>query len=186
MSEIAEGWKGGSIRHPLPLILPEDSMALEYISVGSLFLTGLVNRARWNELMSTDISLPEPYGILVIDLNGLKRVNDTLGHEAGDQMIFQLSCIMRNSLPRNSVICRWGGDEFTVLLTAVSRSKLDQYMESLFSASEKYNTEHPELPIHFALGAALSSENPGIARTELFRLADEEMYRNKQQWYAHR
>lgn len=146
--------------------------------------TGLVNRARWNELMHRDIPLPEPYGILVIDLNGLKRVNDTLGHEAGDQMIFQLSGILRNTLPRASVICRWGGDEFAVLLSGVNRAQLDQQVEQLLSAREKYNADHPELPIHFAVGAALSSEHPGLSRTELFHLADEQMYGDKQAWYA--
>ena len=43
--------------------------------------TGLVNRARWNELMHSDTAMAEPYGFVMIDLNGLKRVNDTLGHE---------------------------------------------------------------------------------------------------------
>lgn len=148
--------------------------------------TGLENRARWNELMSGDMALAEPYGILVIDLNGLKRVNDTLGHEAGDQMIFQLSSILRNTLPRNSVICRWGGDEFAALLPGVTRSQLQRQIESLCSATEAYNADHPHLPIHFAIGSALSSEHPNLPRQDLFRLADEDMYRHKQQWYAHR
>jgi len=145
--------------------------------------TGLENRTRWNELMNDDTSLLEPYAIVVIDLNGLKQVNDTLGHEAGDQIIFQLSSILRNTMPRNSVICRWGGDEFTVLLTGVSRQKLDQRLESLLTAAAAYNAEHPELPIHFAVGAALSAEHRGISRTSLFQLADEAMYRCKQRWY---
>ena len=148
--------------------------------------TGLENRTRWNELMHSDTPLAEPYGIIFIDLNGLKKVNDTLGHDAGDQMIFQLSSILRNTLPRSSVICRWGGDEFAVLLPGVSRSKLDRLVEALFAAADSYNTEHPELPIHFSVGTALSSEHSGISRSELFRLADEDMYRNKQSWYARR
>lgn len=146
--------------------------------------TGLDNRARWNELMNSDTPLQEPYGILVIDLNGLKHVNDTLGHEAGDMIIYELSSILRNTLPRNSVICRWGGDEFAVLLTGVDRKKLDHQTDALIAAREAYNADHPELPIHFAVGAALSADHPGIPRAELFRLADEEMYRSKQLWYA--
>jgi diguanylate cyclase (GGDEF)-like protein len=99
-------------------------------------------------------------------------------------MIFQLSSILRNTLPRNSVICRWGGDEFTVLLTGLNRPRLDHWVEALFAAAEAYNTDPPELPIHFSVGDALSSEHPGISRSELFHLADEHMYRNKQHWYA--
>lgn len=146
--------------------------------------TGLVNRTRWNELMHTRIPLADQYAIVVVDLNGLKKVNDTLGHEAGDRMILALSEILRNSLPSTSVICRWGGDEFTVLLTGVNRERLDQHLQMLFVEAEQYNLDHPELPVHFAVGAALSTEHPGLSQNRLFQQADEEMYRNKQQWYA--
>lgn len=146
--------------------------------------TGLINRTRWNELMNAHVSAAEQYAILVVDLNGLKRVNDTLGHEAGDRMILALSKILRNSLPGSSVICRWGGDEFTVWLTGVNRERLDQHLQMLFTEGEKYNQDHPELPVHFAVGAALSSEHPGLSQTQLFQLADEEMYRSKQLWYT--
>lgn len=146
-------------------------------------LTGLANRLRWNELMRDDVQIPEPFGILVMDLNGLKRSNDTLGHEAGDRMIFHFANILRNTMPGSSVICRWGGDEFSVLLTGISRSQLDSHIQALVRSTEEYNTANSELSIHFAIGAALSTEYPGMSRTELFRLADEEMYRNKQFWY---
>lgn len=146
--------------------------------------TGLVNRTRWNELMNSTAAIGEPFAILVLDLNGLKRVNDTLGHDAGDQLIFRFSSILRNTLPRTSVICRWGGDEFTILLTGVNRSQLDQQMNALLAATEQYNADSPEVPIHFAMGAALSSEHPELSRAALFQLADEAMYRSKQSWYS--
>lgn len=146
-------------------------------------LTGLVSRSRWNELTNT-AALPESYGILMIDLNGLKKVNDTLGHDMGDQMIFRFSSILRNTLAPTSVICRWGGDEFAVLLAPAGRTFLEKQLEALDAAVREYNAECPELPIHYAAGAALSGENPGLSQAELFRMADENMYRNKQQWYS--
>ena len=146
--------------------------------------TGLDNRTRWNELMNSETPLPEPYAIMVVDLNGLKQINDTLGHEAGDHMIFELSSILRNTLPRSSVICRWGGDEFAIMLTGINRTRLDSLVQSLVAAGKAYNTDYPELPIHFAVGTALSEEHPHISCNDLFRLADEDMYRNKQLWYA--
>lgn len=148
--------------------------------------TGLVNRARWTQLMNREQTAEEPYAILMIDMNGLKKVNDALGHDAGDEMIFRLSDILRRTLPHRSVICRWGGDEFAVLLSGVNREQLDQQTDKIVSAGQKYNAEHPELPIHFAVGSILSSEHPGVSRNELFRLADEDMYRNKRAWYAQR
>lgn len=122
----------------------------------------------------------------MIDMNGLKQVNDTLGHAAGDLMIFRLSDILRKTLPSSAIICRWGGDEFAVLLTDTNRAHLDLQLGKLLSESKKYNEEHPELPIHFAVGAALSSEHPEASRNDLFHMADEEMYRNKKSWYENR
>ena len=133
--------------------------------------------------MNAPSTTTKQYAILVVDLNGLKRVNDTQGHDAGDQMILALSDILRNSLPRSSVICRWGGDEFTALLTGVSRDLLEQHMQVLYANAESYNQDHPELPVHFAVGTALSAEHPGLSMPQLFHLADEDMYRAKQQWY---
>ena len=161
------------------LLSIQDSTRRAYTDSG----TGLVNRVRWIDLMNKDISSSKPCAILMIDMNGLKQVNDTLGHAAGDRMIFSLSEILRKTLPRTSVICRWGGDEFTVLLTDVNRERLDLEIRNIFAESEKYNAEHPELPIHFAIGAALSSEHENCTRQKLFHIADEEMYRNKKSWY---
>ena len=146
--------------------------------------TGLVNRARWMELMSTDHSSSKPYAILMIDMNGLKKVNDSLGHEAGDRMIVGLSDVLRKAVPANGVACRWGGDEFAVLLTDLDRTQLDLQIEKIFAEGEAYNAEHPDLPISFSVGAVLSSEHPAATRPELFRLADAEMYRNKKAWYS--
>ena len=148
--------------------------------------TGLINRTRWSELMNEDTKNTKPYAILMIDMNGLKKINDRWGHAAGDSMIFQLSDILRKTLPSNAGICRWGGDEFVVLLPDMNRERLNLLIGALFSEGEKYNAEHTDIPLHFAVGAALSSEHPGASRQDLFHLADEEMYQNKKEWYEHR
>lgn len=145
--------------------------------------TGLFNKARWNELM-TDSNIEGNCGILVLDMNGLKKVNDTFGHEAGDRMILAFANILRSALPSSSVICRWGGDEFAVMLPRVSRQKLEQYKQAIYQTTEEYNNSDPEVNIYFAMGEVLSEEYPNKTRMELFHLADEKMYRNKQRWYA--
>jgi diguanylate cyclase (GGDEF)-like protein len=146
--------------------------------------TGLFNKARWNELMHGGEDINEPIGILVLDLNGLKQVNDTLGHEAGDVMISAFAEILKNVLPSSSVICRWGGDEFAVWFPKISRQKLDSYTEALLRAAEDYNATEPAARISFAMGAILAEEHPGMSRSDLFRLADDQMYSNKRKWYA--
>ena len=122
--------------------------------------------------------------LFICDIDFFKKVNDTLGHEAGDRMIFHFANLLRNTFPGSGVICRWGGDEFSVLLTGVSRSQLEEHIRRLLHATEEYNGKNPNLPIYFAVGAALSDEHPKLSRSELFHRADEEMYRNKQLWYT--
>ena len=148
--------------------------------------TGLYNKARWNELMHADTGMTEPAGILVLDLNGLKRINDTFGHEAGDVMISAFADILKNILPSSSVICRWGGDEFAVWFPKVSKQKMDDYTEAIKHAVQEYNSTDPQAKISFAAGKILSEEHPGKTRSELFHLADEQMYINKRKWYEDR
>lgn len=146
--------------------------------------TGLSNKSRWTELMNDTTSSIEGIGIVVMDLNGLKRINDTYGHEAGDQVIFQFSNILRNTFPSNSVICRWGGDEFAVLTTGTSQKKLDACIDAITHATQEYNAAVEGAHIHFAAGYALSADYPGLTRNELMSVADSKMYLNKKMWYA--
>ena len=147
--------------------------------------TGLSNKALWLELMQ-DTGTPSPgTGILLMDLNGLKRINDSYGHDAGDQVIFQFSNILRNTFPTNSVICRWGGDEFSILATHVNRERLEDCITAAVHACMDYNASNAKGPyIYFAVGYALSDEYPGLSRQELMSVADSRMYLNKKAWYS--
>lgn len=145
--------------------------------------TGLFNKSRWNELMQTGANTDENIGIIVLDMNGLKAVNDKFGHDAGDRMIYAFADILRNALPSSSVICRWGGDEFAVMLPRINKIKMEQYKEAIWRTTDEYNNSEPEMKIYFSMGDVLSEDYPGKSRPELFRLADESMYQNKRRWY---
>lgn len=145
--------------------------------------TGLYNKSRWLELIEDDSPFPAPTSILMIDLNGLKRINDTLGHEAGDKIIFTFANILHNTLPPTSVICRWGGDEFTAMMIGVNRESAEEYISQLRHATEDYNRTSGEPCIYFAAGLALSTEHPELSRKELMQAADNDMYQNKLTWY---
>ena len=142
--------------------------------------TGLVNKARWDELMEDTAPADPAAAIIMMDLNNLKRINDTLGHDAGDKAILCFSNILRNTLPLHSVICRWGGDEFTVLMTNVTKEQVAQYVQDIHEAVEICNTTTDTPPISFAAGFALANEFPGMRSRELLAIADSRMYRDKQ------
>ena len=146
--------------------------------------TGLFNKNRWEELMAGGLPLAGELAVMMLDLNGLKYVNDTYGHDAGDRMIFDFANILRNTLPPGTVICRWGGDEFTALLMNSSPEAMEQYTNQLKQAAQRYNDSGNPPFIYFAAGWALASEFPELSREELLSRADERMYQEKRQWYT--
>lgn len=149
-------------------------------------LTGLVNKRRWDELMEQPVTENSPVTLVMMDLNGLKNVNDTMGHNMGDRMLMMFASILRERLPISCTICRWGGDEFTAMLPVASREKADELMATVRQATEEYNMNGGIPEIHFATGCACSQEYPGLDRKELLARADKEMYQDKQAWYNQR
>lgn len=145
--------------------------------------TGLYNRSRWNALMDDGTPIPETTGVMMLDLNRLKYINDTMGHEMGDKMILDFADILRKTLPADCLIFRWGGDEFTVSISNADREKMKRYISMISEAAEAHNASGQKPEIHFAVGYALSADYPALSHEELLKKADEKMYHNKSEWY---
>lgn len=145
--------------------------------------TGLFNKARWDVLMSNRMLFEKPVGIMMLDLNRLKYINDSMGHEAGDKMIINFANILRNNIPASNTICRWGGDEFTVLILNANPEIMEQYMRGIRDAANAYNDSGQTPALYFAAGYVLSTEFPGLSPQKLLEKADERMYIEKQDWY---
>lgn len=145
--------------------------------------TKLYNKARWDEYIKEKIPESEPIGVMMLDLNGLKHTNDTYGHKAGDRLIVKFSEILRNTFNSGEFLCRWGGDEFAVVVRDADPQRMEQYNLAIHRAVEDYNSSGAKLPIYFACGYALSTEFPDISRNELLTKADARMYSDKQKWY---
>ena len=145
--------------------------------------TGLFNKSYWDMLMDAPTPISSPIGMMMMDLNGLKNINDTMGHEAGDKMIYNFAKILNNTIPAANTICRWGGDEFTVMLTNANREIAEMYIEKIRSAVDAYNASGEKPALSYAVGYALSTDFPGLSRKELLEKADTDMYVNKQRWY---
>ena len=141
--------------------------------------TGLVNRARWDELMHDHNTESEPVAMIMMDLNGLKLVNDTYGHAAGDSMIRRFSAILLDTFPSSSQICHWGGDEFTVMMAGSAADKVEDYIAALRRNVDAHNAETDQPAVSYALGHACTSEYPQLSRLELLNQADERMYQDK-------
>lgn len=148
--------------------------------------TKLFNRSHWDKYLEEGIPANETVGVMMLDLNSLKKINDTLGHEVGDKVIADFATILRKTFGSAAFLCRWGGDEFAILVRKADREKMAHYVLEVHKAVDIYNGENPNAQIHFACGFALSSDYPALTRQELLAKADDFMYQDKQRWYRRR
>ena len=81
------------------------------------------------------------------------------------------------------MVFRWGGDEFTVLVSNADREKMGMLISQISAAAEAHNLSGEKPEIHFAAGYALSIDYPSFSQEELLKKADEKMYHNKSEWY---
>ena len=115
----------------------------------------------------------------MFDLNNLKKANDTLGHSVGDQLILNFARLLRNAVPSNDFVGRYGGDEFIAVLKGLDHEGVRKCLQNIRNQAAEYSRQHPEMPISYAAGYALSSDFEGSTMRELFRLADKNMYIDK-------
>jgi len=96
-------------------------------------LTGLYNRLVADELMKKEIDKSKRYGyslsLLLLDVDGLKEVNDKKGHLEGDKILFRIGQSIKKNLRDSDIACRWGGDEFLILLTNTDKNGAKKFLK---------------------------------------------------------
>ncbi|NEA74975.1 EAL domain-containing protein [Streptomyces sp. SID13588] len=152
-------------------------------------LTDLPNRALFTERVSRALggrrSGDGEAAVLFVDLDGFKAVNDTVGHQAGDELLVQAARRLQESVRSGDTAARLGGDEFAALICGGSADRqlreyqIHEIADRLRSAlSEPYRVESGEVRVAASIGVAFAE--PGITPSELMRNADLAMYRAKQ------
>jgi diguanylate cyclase (GGDEF)-like protein/PAS domain S-box-containing protein len=153
---------------------------LKYLSMHDQ-LTGLYNRTYFDsELTSLETSNSYPLTIIAADLDGLKIINDSVGHEQGDKMLFDCAKILKDALQNTYVIARVGGDEFAVILPDTDRFTADVIIKRIKAALAVYNQRNHSLPLSMSLGVA-TADDLSISPLELYREADDMIYLDKLQ-----
>jgi diguanylate cyclase (GGDEF)-like protein/PAS domain S-box-containing protein len=141
-------------------------------------LTNLFNRLYFEEEMARLAKGRHfPVSVVSADVDGLKAVNDRLGHAAGDELLRQAAEVLRISFRPGDVVARIGGDEFAVLLPGASATAGESVLARVRRNENAYNARDDRPPVHFSLGLATAEEGQSLAET--LRLADSRMYRNK-------
>jgi diguanylate cyclase (GGDEF)-like protein len=135
-------------------------------------LTGLVNRRGWDLLVGDAQervdAFGDPVAVAVVDLDGLKNVNDTLGHQAGDEKICSAAAALRSVAQPGDRVARYGGDEFAILSNNVAVADLPEHFGQFLGALSRYG-------VQASLG--FSSTGPGVTTlAHAFATADAKMY----------
>jgi diguanylate cyclase (GGDEF)-like protein len=149
---------------------------LRYLSFHDL-MTGLYNRSFFEEEIGRlDVKRQLPLSIIIGDIDGLKLVNDTLGHQEGDSLIVAGAEIMQASCRTDDLVCRWGGDEFAILLPRTENDDARKICERISKACAKTGAD--PLPVCISLGIATKSGQDQEIE-DVLRQAEDMMYWNK-------
>lgn len=142
-------------------------------------LTGLTNRAHLENNVDAMLAAPLPLGLLIIDLDGFKGINDRLGHAVGDEVLVVVGRRMRAFAASDDIVARYGGDEFIVASRA-SESDLHALADRVRSdLREPFLTSAGQLSVSASVGVAYHDGSQYNDFTSLLRTADNAMYASK-------
>ena len=137
-------------------------------------LTGLYNRHYFEKCKEELKDIPV-LSVIMTDVNGLKLINDTYGHEAGDELLNKYAELLRNSFKASDLIFRWGGDEFIIILKNTEEAKSWDLCDRLIKHCGA--TFVRDIPLSISVG--ISSKSQGEAIDKAIQEAEDMMYKNK-------
>lgn len=140
-------------------------------------MTGLFNRSFFYEYSKAVDPKNYPISLIASDCDDLKAINDTYGHNAGDQYILQTAALLKDTMPKNSIIFRMGGDEFLVILPRCDKKTAKKFLDALKRDVKKYRI--PETPLVVSFGLA-TMRNKNESFQDCMAEADVQMYKDKQ------
>ena len=145
-------------------------------------LTGLGNlralQRQLANLLDVHKRYLHPFGLLLMDIDGLKRINDSFGHQAGDRVLMQVAMSLRRSIRTVDTAARMGGDEFCVLLPQQDLKSAAKLAARLATAVEEEVASPGDPPVTLSIGVAATPEHGDDAEA-LIDTADRAMYRAK-------
>lgn len=140
-------------------------------------LTGRGNRYMFQNALDKLIAKKKKFAVCFMDLDGFKQINDTMGHDAGDELLIALSNTFESKLPKNATAYRLGGDEFSIVIENIKTVEditklLDNLKKEL---NEPFDIAGTKISLQYSLGVAIYPEDADN-RTDLLKYADDAMY----------
>lgn len=122
-------------------------------------LTGLRSRTFFTMIVQElEQNAVRPVGVIVADVNGLKMINDYMGHEEGNTVLCQAALLLRGGLDSAACVARMSGDEYTVLLPGCDRKKVAGVLNKLVQRFERHNSAQNRPPVLLAMGSACTED----------------------------
>jgi diguanylate cyclase (GGDEF)-like protein len=141
-------------------------------------LTGLSNRRVAEEVLANFIAVDTAFAVVMADLDFFKRLNDTMGHDAGDRALKMFADTARSVVRDRDHVVRWGGEEFALLLPGANAERAAEVVERLRAALAQAHLVS-NTPI-FTASFGIADSSMARDRESVVRLADEALYRSKQ------
>ena len=160
----------------------DDELLEQRIQIKTDAMTGLLSRYAYNNAIdkyTTD--MPESLVAFSIDINGLKRVNDTLGHEAGDELICGAAACIKNAFDEVGSCYRTGGDEF-IVLASMSKKEAVKCVQDIEKMTKNWTGSLVD-SLALSVGYAVLEEHKDCNCSELIQVADKQMYMAKDEYY---
>ncbi|MBW2307467.1 MAG: sensor domain-containing diguanylate cyclase [Deltaproteobacteria bacterium] len=145
-------------------------------------LTGLNNRHYFNEVFQREVERVNRYGhticVVMMDVDGLKAVNDTHGHLTGDEVLQTIAGLLKTSVRISDTVARFGGDEFVILMPQADESKGRILVERIQNLIDRWN-EKPSIPgVRLGVSFGIHAAGPGNVKNIIMG-ADQALYHSK-------
>lgn len=150
-------------------------------------LTGIFNRGSVMDALRSELSRHgregRPFGVILVDIDHFKNVNDTYGHLCGDEVLQTVARRMKECVRPYDTVGRYGGEEFLIIAAAADAAGTMALAERIRAVvgSKPVATQAGDVPVTVSLGVAITSGAPGVDPQALLRRADEALYRAKDQ-----
>ena len=138
-------------------------------------LTGTYNRRFFETIILKEAEMEYPVSMIMVDIDDLKEVNDSYGHEKGDKLIMETASILERMTRDRDTVCRFGGDEFIIVLPDTDKAEVNQVADRINSRFQEVN--NPLLNVSLGYSSEISRKNKSMQ--ELFIAADKNMYKVK-------